>query len=187
MRWIKMAAMALMLTAASPAHAWWLETLPGDEQWPEIPDRAGMTAFFGKWVPSCYNRPINDAQHMTIHDGGRITFDQDKEQTLHYRIIETTPHYVVALVHSKSYGVHFWLFRPVGKLSQSDGLPEMKRMGTNECTLFGDHGRRALKANDAELAEIWKGDFLCHPSRTEKGKSQSFLGGAWSQDCEFRR
>ncbi|MEA4837935.1 MAG: hypothetical protein VB101_06590 [Rhodospirillaceae bacterium] len=161
-----------------------METLPGDEQWPEIPDRAGMTAFFGKWMPNCYGQVIEGDGNMTIHDDGRITFARNKKEVLHYRIIETTPHYVVTLVHSKSYGVHFWLFRPVGKLSQSDGLPEMKRMGTNECYLFGDHGRRALKANDAELAEIWKGDFLCHPSRTEKSESHPFFG--WRLESRLR-
>ena len=186
MRWMGRTAMALMLAIASPAYAW-IESMPGEEQWPEIPDRAGMTAFLGKWMPICNNEFYQDAGKMIVHDDGRITFARDKKWILRYRVIETTPHYVVTLVHSKDYGVHFWLFQPVGKLFQLRGTPEMERIGVNECPIFDNDARRAVKAGDAELAGIWKSSPLCHPSLTEKSEFHPSLGGRWSQDCNFGR
>ena len=184
-----MAAVALLLTAASPALAWLDETMPGDKDWPEIPDRAGMTAFLGDWIPICNNGAYQQAGNMTIHDDGRITFAEDKKWGLSYRMVETTPHYVVILARYPRYAPFFWVLRPLGALFQLRGTPEMVDIGIHQCRVFVDEARmeKMWAASDAELAELWKTDSICNPRLTKKSRYNPFWGEGWEQDCDFAR
>ena len=182
-------AVALMLTAASPAFAWPTKTMPGDEAWPEIPDRAGMTAFLGDWIPGCNDGANQRAGNMTVHDDGRITFAWNKEWVLPYRVVETTPHYVVILTRYPEYAPFFWALRPLGALFQRRGTPEMINIGIHQCRAFVDEARmeKMWAASDAELAEFWKTDSTCNPLLTKKSQHNPFWGEGWEQDCDFGR
>ncbi|MEA4837937.1 MAG: hypothetical protein VB101_06600 [Rhodospirillaceae bacterium] len=190
MRWITMAAVALLLTAASPAFAWSTNTMPGDKDWPEIPDRAGMTAFLGDWIPGCNNGAYQQAGNMTIHDDGRITFAEDKKWGLSYRVIETTPYYVVTLARYPKSLPFFWVLRPLGALFQLRGTPEMVDIGIHQCRVFAIDEARIEKmwtASDAELLEFWKTNSACNPRLTKKSPSDPFWGEWWGQTCNFGR
>ena len=184
---------ALMLTVAQPAWAY-LETLPGDAEWPEIPGRMGMTAFLGKWLPQCNDWVSVNAGDMTIHEDGRISYERDKGLPTGYRVIEETPHYVVALVRAPAFepdkfNIYFWAFRSLGKSFRPRGHTDMSTMGVNECPIYGNVVRDKAVWNftDAELAEFWKTSKDCHPSLTKKTEGGSYWGQGWSQSCYYAR
>ncbi|MEW5728191.1 MAG: hypothetical protein AB1918_10240, partial [Pseudomonadota bacterium] len=54
MRFLAVLLAVFLLAASQPAWAY-RETLPGDEEWPEIPGRMGMKAFLDTWTPQCDN------------------------------------------------------------------------------------------------------------------------------------
>lgn len=184
---------ALTLTAAQPAWAY-LETLPGDAEWPEIPDRAGNKAFLGKWLPQCNNGALLDAGDMTLHEGGRISYERSKRLQMGYRVIEETPYYVVLLVRLPNFklgkmNVSFWALRPLGKSFRPRGHTDMSTMGVNFCIIDGDvvHDEAVWNFTDAELAEFWKTNEDCHPSLTRKTVADDYWGEGWSQWCYYAR
>lgn len=182
-----------MLIGTSPAWAY-LETQPGTEEWPEILDRAGMKAFQDIWMPQCNNGALQDVGNMTIHADGRITYQRDEIWPTRYRVIEETPHYVLALVRASSFKsqeikVAFWALRPLGKSFRPRGDTDMSTMGVNYCIIDVDVARATEIWNlpDAELAEFWTSNKHCHPSKTKKVEGGSYWGEGWSQNCYYAR
>ncbi len=57
-----------LVAVGQPAWAY-LETQPGDEEWPEIPGRMGMKAFLGTWSPECDDGAVQKAGKMTVLEG----------------------------------------------------------------------------------------------------------------------
>lgn len=179
----------LMLAAAQPAWAY-TETMPGDEDWPEIPGRMGMKAFEGTWTPQCDHGAYTENGAMTVHDGGRISYQLRKPYLpVRYRVIEATPHYVVALVQTPEPSIRFWAFRPLGKSFPRPGTTGMRVIGIDECPVYGDAERKRAIWNfsDAELAEFWRANKFCHPSLTEKARISPYWGGDWAHPCYFDR
>lgn len=188
MRFLAVLVAVLMLAAGQPAWAY-LETQPGDEEWPEIPGRIGMKAFVGNWTAQCDNGAYVNAGDMTVHDDGRITYARNKVWKERYRVIEVTPHYVVTLVRSSDREIYFWAFRPLGKSFRPRGSMDMNVIGINECPVYGDDARKQAIWNfsDAELAEFWKTNKFCHPALTKKVEGGSYWGGRWGQSCYYAR
>ncbi len=189
MRLLAVLQVVLMLAAALPAWAY-TETQPGDEDWPEIPDRMGMKAFEGTWTPRCNDGAYTENGAMTVHDGGHISYQLRKPYLpTRYRVIEETPHYVLTLVQTPERDVYFRAFRPLGKSFPRPGKTGMRVIGINECPVYGDDDRRRAIWNfgDAELAEFWRTNKFCHPSLTEKVEGGSYWGGRWGQACYFDR
>lgn len=189
MRLLAVLLAALMLAAVQPAWAY-LETQPGGEEWPEIPGRIGMKAFQRTWMPLCDYGPYTEDNAMTVHGDGRISYRLPKPYLpIRYRVIETTPYYVVTLVQTSEPAIRFWAFRSLGK---SFALPDKQGisvMGINECPIYGDAEReRAIwNFSDAELSEFWRTNKFCHPALTEKIEGGSYWGGDWGQACWFDR
>lgn len=184
---------AVVLAAVQPAWAY-LETQPGDAEWPEIPGRAGMTAFLGKWLPQCNNGALQDAGAMTFHADGRISYERSKTFQTGYRVIEETPYYVLLLVRLPNFksgkmNVSFWALRPLGKSFRPRGHTDMSTMGVNYCIIYGDVARDKAVWNftDAELAEFWKTNKDCHPSLTRKTVADDYWGEGWGQRCYYAR
>lgn len=193
MRWFVVLMAAFVLVAGQPAWAY-KETLPGTEEWPEIPGRMGMKAFQDTWMPQCNVGVVQDAGDMTVHEDGRISYERNKVLPVRYRVIEETPHYVVTLVQAPTlkgddFDVYFWAFRPLGKSFHPRGWTKMSAIGINECEIYGDDARRHAIWNfsDEELAEFWKTNKFCHPSLTEKYRDDPFWGGRWDQQCYYKR
>lgn len=189
MRLLAVLSAALMLAAAQPVWAY-VETQPGDEEWPEIPGQDGMKAFLDTWTPLCNNGAFTENGAMTVHDDGRITYQLRKPYLpIRYRVIETTPHYVVTLVQTPEPAIRIWAFRPLGKSFTPLHGPGMSVIGVNECPVYGDAERkRAIwNFNDAELAEFWRTNKFCHPSLTPKTEGGSYWGGDWYQPCWYSR
>ena len=193
MRWIALLSAVLVLAAVEPAWAY-LETQPGDEEWPEIPGRMGMKAFEGTWFPLCNVGVFFKARAMTVHDDGRITYARNKVLPVRFRVIEATPHYVVTLAQAPTLkgndiDVYFWAFRPLGKSFTPLHGPGMSVIGVNECPVYGDADRKRAIWNfsNAELAEFWRTNKFCHPSLTPKIEGGSYWGGRWGQACWFSR
>lgn len=181
------------LVAVQPAWAY-LETLPGDAEWPEIPGRAGMKAFQDIWMPQCNNGALQNVGDMTIHEGGRISYERSKTFQTGYRVIEETPYYVVLLVRLPKFkpgkmNVSFWALRPLGKSFRPRGHTDMSTMGVNYCIIDGDvvHDQAVWNFTDAELAEFWKTNKDCHPSLTRKTVADDYWGEGWSQWCYYAR
>lgn len=193
MRMLAVLLAAFALTAVQPAWAY-LETLPGKAEWPEIPGREGITAFLGTWMPQCNNGALQNAGDMTIHADGRISYERDEIWPTGYRVIEETPHYVVALVRAptfepKTINVAFWALRPLGKSFRPRGHTDMSTIGVNYCLIRTDVPRAEAiwNFNDAELAEFWRTNKDCHPSLTKKTEGGSYWGQGWSQSCYYAR
>lgn len=189
MRLLAVLLTAWMLAAAQPAWAY-TETQPGDEDWPEIPGRMGLKAFLGTWEPQCNHGAFTENGAMTVHDGGRISYElREPYLPVRYRVIETTPHYVLTLVQSPAKDLYFRAFRPLNKSYNRFGATGMSAIGINECPVYGDAERkRAIwSSSDAELAEVWRTNRFCHPSLTEKIEGGSYWGGDWAQPCWYQR
>lgn len=189
MRWIALLSVALVLATVQPAWAY-LETTPGDEEWPEIPGRIGIKAFEGTWTPRCNHGAFTENGAMTVHDGGRISYQLRKPYLpTRYRVIETTPHYVVTLVQVSDEDLYFWALRPLGKSFPRPGRTGMNVIGLNECPVYGDTERKRAIWNfsNAELAEFWRTNKFCHPSLTPKVEGGSYWGGRWAQPCYYDR
>ncbi|MGE5504438.1 MAG: hypothetical protein ACM31L_08445 [Actinomycetota bacterium] len=180
---------ALMLAAPQPVLAY-TETQPGDERWPEIPGRIGMKAFLGTWAPQCNHGAYTENGAMTVHHDGRISYQLRKPYLpIRYRVIETTPYYVVTLVQTAKQYIQFRVFRPLDKSYNRFGATGMSAIGINECPINGDAEReRAIwNFSDADLAEFWRTNKFCHPSLTEKAEIAPYWGGNWAQPCWFQR
>ena len=189
MRLLAVLLAALTLAAAQPAWAY-LETQPGDEEWPEIPGRTGMQAFLGTWMPLCNVGAYTENGAMTVHGDGRISYQLRKPYLpIRYRVIEITPHYVVTLVQTAEPAIRLWAFRPLGKSFLGVGPGGMREIGVNECPIYGDAERKRAIWNfsDAELTEFWRTNKFCHPSLTPKIEGGSYWGGRWGQACWFER
>lgn len=188
MRWITMLSAAFLLTAVQPALAY-QETQPGEGGWPEIPGRTGLRAFLGTWFPQCNVGVFSQAKAMTVHDDGRITYVRNKALPVRYRVIETTPYYVLTLVQALDGDLYFWAFRPLDHLYADSAISEMISIGVNECQVYGDAERKHAIWNfgDDELLEFWRTNKFCHPSLTQKIEGGSYWGGDWGQACWFDR
>ncbi len=189
MRFLAVLLAVFLVAAGQPAWAW-TETQPGDEEWPEIPDRMGMKAFLGTWFPECDNGAFHENGAMTVHEGGRIGYKaREPYLPTRYRVIEEAPHYVVTLVRASDGGLRFWAFRPLGKSFRPRGWTEMTSIGINECRVYGDDARKQAIWNfsEAELVEFWKTNKFCHPALTKKVEGGSYWGGRWGQACRFGR
>lgn len=183
----------LALTAVQPAWAY-LETVPGDVEWPEIPDRAGMKAFQDVWMPQCNDGALQNVGDMTIHGDGKISYERNETWPTRYRVIEETPHYVLALVRAPTFrpekiNVAFWALRPLGKSFRPRGDTSMSTIGVNDCLIDADVARANEIWNlpDAELAEFWKSNKHCHPNLTKKTVPDDYWGEGWSQSCYYAR
>ena len=191
MRLLAMVLAALLLLSNQPARAW-LDTPPGDENWPPIPDNAGLNFFLGTWEPQCNNGIWNgvdkDAHGLTtLHTEGRINYRR-RDATLpgRYRLIEETPYYVVLMVRYapwKSYGEHFefWLLQRLEAWTGS--------IGVNSCwpEKADLKGFDWNKSDDEALRRFWRGSKTCNPEINYKSVPTSFLGDHWDQECHFRR
>jgi hypothetical protein len=193
MRFLVVLLAAWALVSIRPAWAY-LETQPGTEEWPEIPDRAGMKAFQDLWLPQCNKGALQNAGDMTIHADGRISYERDEIWPTGYRVIEETPHYVVALVRAptfelKTINVAFWALRPLGKSFRPRGHTDMSTMGVNYCLIRAEVARATEIWNftDAELVEFWRTSKDCHPSKTKKIEGGSYWGEGWGQMCYYAR
>ncbi|EME68456.1 hypothetical protein H261_18395 [Paramagnetospirillum caucaseum] len=178
---------ALVLAAVQPAWAY-PETQPGEKGWPEIPGRIGMKGFEGTWKPRCDDGAYIENGAMTVHGDGRISYQLRKPYLpIRYRVIETTPHYVVTLVQTAEPAIRFWVFRPLDHWHTRTAISEMTDIGINECPIYGDAERKRAIWNfgDAELAEFWRTNKFCHPSLTPKIEGGSYWGGDWGQACWF--
>lgn len=193
MRFLVVLLAAWALLGLPPAWAY-LETQPGTEEWPEIPNRAGMKAFQDLWLPQCNDGALQNAGDMTIHEDGRITYERGEIWPTGYRVIEETPHYVLALVRASTFSpqkikVAFWALRPLGKSFRPHGHTDMSTMGVNRCIIDVDVTRATEIWNlpESELAEFWRTNKDCHPSKTKKIEGGSYWGEGWGQRCYYAR
>lgn len=189
MRLLAVISAVLVLAAAQPVWAY-QETQPGEEGWPGIPGQIGMKAFLGTWKPRCNDGAYTENGAMTVHGDGRISYRLRKPYLpIRYRVIETTPHYVVTLVQTAEPAIRFWVFRPLDHSYTRTAITEMTDIGVNECPIYGDAERKRAIWNfgDAELAEFWRTNKFCHPSLTEKARIDPYWGGDWGQACWFDR
>lgn len=193
MRLLVVVLTAFILASFHPAWArGWSDTPPGDQDWPPIPGNAGMGFFLGTWKPDCDNgiwiSSVSDNAHgpMTLHPDGTISYRRrDPTMPTHYRLIETTPYYVVLMTRepSKKYGqiLRFWILRPLEAGSE--------QIGVNECWPEDKDlaGFDWTGSDDETLRRVWRDSATCHPDRKPKSPSGYFLGGGWNQECAFFR
>lgn len=187
MRLLAMLAAAFVLAAGGPAAAW-VETEPGGERWPAIPAPGGMANFLGTWLLECDHAAWDEHGIMTLHGDGRITYrKKDPYLATSFRVIETTPYYVVVMTRrmSKDYGE---ILRFVILQSVSPGAPR-NTMGWNECSPDDkDLAGFSWTDDDAALARVWAGSKSCNPAFKIPYEGSPFFGNrGWSQECKLYR
>jgi hypothetical protein len=188
MRLLAVLVAAMVLAAGEPAWAYG-HSLPGTGDWPAIPEPGGMAGFVGTWSPQCNNGYWQDRGPMTVHGDGKISYKLKKPTlTTQYRVVETTPYYVVLLTRgiSKEYGeiLRFVILQP------TDAQYPESFLGWNECR----PDQRDMKGfswtdDDAALARIWRQSRSCNPAFADKKSDfRPFFGEQlWSQECLFIR
>ncbi|MBC7952114.1 MAG: hypothetical protein H7Z12_09905 [Rhodospirillaceae bacterium] len=123
--------------------------------------------------------------------GGRISYEKKKPYlATRYRVIETTPHYVVLMTWepSKKYG-EILRFVILQSVSPEPNWPRAT-LGWNECDPESkDLAGFSWTDEDAALARVWAGAKSCNPDyATDKSDSSPFFGGMfWNQECKFNR
>ncbi|MBC7952115.1 MAG: hypothetical protein H7Z12_09910 [Rhodospirillaceae bacterium] len=181
---------ALLVAADEPAWAW-QKSMPGGEHWPAIPEPGGMANFLGTWLPQCRHDAWTDHGNMTLHEGGRISYEKKKPYlATRYRVIETTPHYVVLMTREapwKQYG-EILRFVVLQSVSPEPDWPRAT-LGWNECRPQPkDLAGFSWADDDAALARVWAGAKSCNPEFKIPYEGSPFFGNrGWSQECKFNR
>jgi hypothetical protein len=175
---------AMLIAAGDPAWAW-RDTLPGAEGWPAIPEPGGIAWFQGSWSPLCNNGTWHEHRTMTLHADGRITYIKKKPYlATQYRVIETTPYYVVTLTRriSKHYGE---ILRFV--ILQVETYEPY--LAWNECRPDErDMAGFSWADDDAALTRVWRESRSCNPTFKKPYDGSPFFGlQFWSQSCNFIR
>lgn len=190
MRLLAVMTAALLLTAGEPAWAW-LGSMPGEGYWPAIPEPGGMAGFLGTWLPQGCIDSWTEHGNMTLHDGGRISYEKKKKNprlATSYRVVESTPNYVVLMTRHLS-AKHGEILRFVILQSVSPESPR-NTLGWNECWPDAEDLKGFSWSDDnAALARVWAGAKSCNPAyATDKNDRSPFFGGMiWEQMCKFNR
>lgn len=189
MRLLAVLAVTLMVSVVHPARAH-PGAVPGDKGWPPIPEPGGMGVFIDTWHPTCSDGAWIEHGNMTLHADGRISY-ADKiwpYLSTRYRVVETTPHFVVVMSHriSKKYGeiLRFAI------LHAEAGIPKTGMLW-NECRPEPeDLAGFKWTDDDAALARVWAGAKSCNPKFSRPYESMPFWGAGqiWSlPSCRFWR
>lgn len=189
MRWIALLSVTLMAATLSPVRAD-IGALPGDKGWPPIPAPGGMDVFIDTWHPTCNNGAWIEQGDMTLYGDGRISYPDMKMPHLatRYRVVETTPYYVVVMSHrvSRKYG-------EILRFAILHAHPDIPKTGMlwNECRPEPeDLAGFKWTDDDAALARVWEGAKSCNPKFARPYESKPFwgTGQSWSLPaCRFWR
>lgn len=186
-----LAAMTAAMIFAAGEAAWaWRKSMPGGEHWPAIPEPGGMANFLGTWLPQGCDDAWNDHGNMTMQADGRIVYDKKKPYLpTRYRVIETTPYYVVLMTRrlSKEYG-EILRFVVLQSVSPKPNWPRAT-LGWNQCRPNDkDLAWFSWADDDAALARVWANAKSCNPAFKVPYAGSPFFGNSgWSQECKFNR
>lgn len=189
MRLLAVVTAIVVLAAGQPAWAW-LRSEPGGKHWPAIPDPGGMANFLGTWLPQCRDDAWLEHGNMTLRGDGRISYEKKKAYlATRYRVIETTPYYVVLMTRSTSkQSGEILRFVILQSVSPEPDWPRAT-LGWNECRPNDeDLAGFSWTDDDAALARIWANAKSCNPAFKVPYEGSPFFGNrGWSQECKFNR
>lgn len=123
---------------------------------------------------------------MTLHADGRITYIKKKPYlATQYRVIETTPYYVVLLTREKKFNKYPEVLRFV--ILQVETYKPY--LAWNECRPDErDLAGFSWTDDDAALTRVWRESRSCNPTFKEPYENNPFFGKLfWNQSCNFIR
>jgi hypothetical protein len=165
--------------------------VPGDKHWPPIPEPGGMAIFIDTWHPTCNDGVQINHGDMTLYADGGISYAGTRQPSLatRYRVIETTPHYVVVMAKEGPWRQYGEILR-FAILQVEAGIPKTSMLW-NECQPKPeDLAGFKWTDDDAALARVWAGAKSCNPKFSRPYETKPFwgTGQSWSLPaCRFWR
>jgi len=151
-----------------------------------------MANFVGTWLPQGCHDAWSEHGNMTVQADGRIRYDKTKPYLpTRYRVIETTPYYVVLMTKEdpgKKTG-EILRFAILQSVSPDPDWPRAT-LGWNECRPDAeDLAGFSWTNDDTALARVWAGAKSCNPAfgTGDPTISPFFRGKPWNQECKFNR